>query len=156
MSNLCGESEGGAEPMSDEKAKDELHRAALDATNYLRQARYSQEMSAIRSLQVVDAGGSVALLTFLGQTWGAAPALTTALVAAVGLMVVGLMLAVWGGFQLPDFFERGYRQSEPGHASEKYRRTRLLYGWTIGLSFAAFVFAVFCVLLRVVLVSSLS
>ena len=110
-------------------------------------------MSAIRSLQVVNAGGAVALLAFLGQTWNAASELRMALVIAICLMIVGLLLAVWGGFQLPEFSERRYRQNEPGCASKKYRRTRGLYYATIGLSFLAFIFAVFSLLFRVVAVS---
>ena len=95
--------------VSDEKVKDELRRAEFDATNDLRQARYSHEMSAIRSLQAVNAGGAVALLAFLGQTWDVALDLRMALVTAIGLMVVGLLMAVWGGFQLPEFCDRRYR-----------------------------------------------
>jgi hypothetical protein len=135
---------GSTIAVSDEEVKDDLRRAELDVTNDLRHARYSQETSAIRSLQVVNAGGAVALLAFLGQTWGVAPELRIALVIAISLMIVGLLLAVWRGFQLPGFSERRYRQSESGCASKKYDRMRSLYHGTIGLSFLAFVVAALC------------
>lgn len=128
-------------------------RAENDAINALRQTLHSQELSANRSLQLVNAGGAVALLAFLGQTWGTASELRMALVIAIALMVGGLCLAVWGGFQLPAYSEQGFRQDESTCATAKYSKTRRLYLWTVRLSFLAFVSAVFLLLVCVVIVS---
>lgn len=139
--------------MGEQETRRELLRAENDAINALRQTLHSQELSANRSLQLVNAGGAVALLTFLGQTWGAASELRMALVIAIALMVVGLCLAVWGGFQLPAYSERGFRQHESTRAMAKYSKIRRLYLCTEGLSFLAFVSAVSFLLVRVVVVS---
>ncbi len=139
--------------MGEQETRKELSRAENDAVNALRQTLHSQELSAIRSLQMVNAGGTVALLAFLGQTWGAAPELRMALVIAFALMVVGLCLAVWGGFQLPAYSEWGFRQHESTRATAKYSRIRRLYLSTVGLSFLAFVSAVSFLLVSVVVVS---
>lgn len=139
--------------MSEEETRKELLRAQNDAINALRSTIHSQEMSAIRSLQVLNAGGAAALLAFLGQTWDAALELRMALVVAIFLTVVGLCLAVWGAFQLPAYSERGFRQHESTPATARYGRTRRLYLWTVGLSFLAFLSAVFFLLACVVAVS---
>jgi hypothetical protein len=110
-------------------------------------------MSANRSLQVLNAGGAVALLAFLGQIWRAAPELRTALVVAIALMVAGLCLAVWGGFQLPAYTEWGFRQHESAPAIARYGKTRRWYTWTVSLSFLAFVAAVIFLLASVIVVS---
>jgi hypothetical protein len=139
--------------VDDEEAQRELLRARNDAANALQQTLHSQRMSAVRSLQVANAGGAVALLAFLGQTWSAASELRMALVITIGLMVVGLLLAVWGGFQLPTYSEQGFRKNESSAVSNSYHRTRRLYLWTVRLSFLAFVSAVLLLLVRVVVVS---
>jgi hypothetical protein len=138
--------------VDDKEVQKELLRARNDAANALQQTPHSQKISAIRSLQVVNAGGAVALLAFLGQTWSAASELRIALVITIGLMVVGLLLAVWGGFQLPAYSEREFRQNESSAASDRYRRTRRWYLWAVGLSFLAFVAAVSLLLIGVVVV----
>jgi hypothetical protein len=90
------------------EAAAELRQADFEAIHDLRRARYSQEASAIRSLQLANAGGSVALLAFLGQTWTVAQSLQMPLAISIGTMVAGLLLAVFAGFQLPSFSERRY------------------------------------------------
>jgi len=139
--------------VGEEEVQKELSRTQNDAINALRQTIHSQEMSANRSLQVVNAGGAVALLAFLGQTWGRAPELRTALVVAIFLMVVGLCLAVWSGFQLPAYSEWGFRQHESTAATARYGRIQSLYLWTVRLSFLAFVSAVLLLLVCVLVVS---
>jgi hypothetical protein len=131
----------------------DLRSAEYDATNALRQTLYAQEMSALRSLQVVNAGGAVALLSFLGQTWNAAPELRIALVGAICLMAVGLLLAVGGGFLLPTYFEWRYRQNETGRAGIKHREVRFRYYGSVTVSFSAFVFALALVLVQVAALS---
>jgi hypothetical protein len=110
-------------------------------------------MSALRSLQMVNAGGAVALLSFLGQTWSAAPDLRVALVGAICLMAVGLLLAVGGGFLLPTHFERRNRQNEPGKAADKHRKTRCRYYGCVAVSFSVFVLAVALLMVRVATVT---
>lgn len=138
--------------MDEEEVQKELLRAGNDAANALRQTLHSQEMSAIRSLQVINAGGAVALLAFLGQTWSTASELRITLVITIGLMAVGLLLAIWSGFELPAYAEQGFRANESSTASRRYRRTRRLYLWTVRLSLLAFVSAVLVLLIRVVVV----
>lgn len=139
--------------MSEEETRKELLRTENDAINALRSTIHSQEMSASRSLQVVNAGGAVALLAFLGQTWAPARELRIALVVAIFLMVVGLCLAVWSGFQLPAYSEWGFRQHESTGATARYSRIQHLYLWTVRLSFLAFVSAVLLLLVCVLVVS---
>ena len=127
----------------------DLRREEYDATSALRQTIYAQEMSALRGLQVVSAGGAVALLSFLGQTWSAAPELRVALVGSICLMAIGLLLAVGGGFLLPTHFERRYRQNEAGKAADKHRKTRCRYYGCVAVSFSAFVLAVALLMLKV-------
>lgn len=139
--------------MDENKTRMALLQADNDAINTLRQTLHSQEMSANRNLQAVNAGGAVALLAFLGQTWNTVPELRTALVIAIAVMVAGLCLAVWGAFQLPAYSERGFRQDESTRAMVRYNWTRRVYLWTVGLSFLAFVSAVSVLLVCVVVVS---
>ena len=138
--------------MGDEEAQKELTRARNDEINALRTTLHSQELSANRSLQILNAGGAVALLTFLGQTWGTAPELRIALAIAVALMVVGLCFSVWGGFQLPAYTETAFRQDESDTVSIRYSKIRKLYVWTARLSFLAFVSAVSFLLISMVVV----
>jgi hypothetical protein len=126
----------------EDETKARLDQAELEATNDLRRAIYSQEASAIRAPQVVNAGGAVALLAFLGQTWVAAPELRIAVATSIGLMVLGLLLAIWGEFQLPEFSERRYRQSQSSDALRKYRKARQRRRQTVCLSFLSFALAV--------------
>jgi hypothetical protein len=139
--------------VNDEETKKGLRRAEYDATNALRQTLYTQEMSALRSLQAVNAGGAVALLAFLGQTWIEAPELRNAVVAATSLLVIGLLLAVGGGFLLPIYFERRYHQNESSTASIAYRGARRWYCCIVIASFVSFVLAVALLMAWVVVVS---
>lgn len=137
--------------MREEEIKNELRRAELDATNNLRQTIHSQEMSANRSLQLLNAGGAVALLAFLGQTWNAAPELRKVTALAISLMVIGLCLAVWGGFQLPKYSEWEYRRNESSFATKQHKSTKCRYLWTMRLSFIVFVVSVLILAVHVII-----
>jgi hypothetical protein len=136
----------------DEVEKD-LMRAEYEATNALRQALYTQEMSALRGLHLVNAGGAVALLAFLGQIWISAPELRIAVVVATGLFAIGSLLAVVGGFLLPAYFERRYRQNETGSAEVKHRKARRWYYGSVTMSFSVFLLAVALLIVRVAALS---
>lgn len=136
--------------MDDTETRKELLRAQNEAINALRSTLHSQELSANRNLQFLNAGGAVALLAFLGQTWDSAIELRTALVIGIAFMTIGLCIAVWGGLQLPKYTEQGFRQNESIEAAEKYKKTQKRYFWTTNLSFFAFVAAVTVVLIYVV------
>ena len=136
-----------------EETTKEMLRAQNDAINTLRETILRQKMSANRSLQLINAGGAVALLAFLGQTWNVAPEIRMAVVIATALMVVGLCLAVWSGFLLPTYSEWGFRQNEATSAATKYNRICRRYFSITGLSFLAFVSAVSYVLVSVTVVN---
>jgi hypothetical protein len=140
--------------VNDEEIEKGVRRAEHEATNALRQTLYSQEMSALRSLQVLNAGGAVALLAFLGQTWIPAPELRIAVVVATCLFGIGSLLAVAGGFLLPTYFESRYRQNESSTTSIAYRGARRRYHRIVIASLGSFVLAVTLLLVWVVVLSS--
>ncbi len=49
---------------------------------------------AVKGLMILNGGGSIALLAFLGQTWDIEPTLRTPVVLGIGLVTLGIVFTV--------------------------------------------------------------
>ena len=64
-----------------------------------RQALVQEQVShVLRNLQILNGGGAVTLLAFLGQTWTEAPQLRSAILVSIAIHVLGILAAVVASF----------------------------------------------------------
>lgn len=135
--------------MAGERDFEPLNQSSLDATNGLRQAIYAQEASAIRSLQVINAGGAVALLAFLGQIWNAAPELRFISAMAILIMSAGLILGVACEFSQSNLMEKRYRRNETSQSNKEFEHAKLIFDRIKNASFASFLVSIFLMVLGI-------
>jgi len=128
--------------MVGDSVQESLKQSELDGANNLQQAIYSQEASAIRSLQVINAGGAVALLAFIGQIWNTAPELRSISATSILLMSIGLISGVVCEFKQTKLLEKRYRRNKSDKADNECKYVEKRFNFFRKFSFSVFMIAI--------------